>query len=1056
MAKRRHYVLPHSSVVGKKPSVYNASSAPAGVMKSELAVNIANENEFLATQNVSGNIVTWWPVFEKGNSDNTFVKDSVIASNGTLKVQNVGEVALGYNNTSSQESASDKTTWNNNSGTTLFSIGNGADTANTSNAFEVRRDGTTIVGGNLNVVVDGEMIDVVKLIVEDEKVTSAALNDLNTRKADRTEIPDVSGYFDSVSYDSTEKKIFFYNDNVQKGYVDATAFIKDGMVDSVTVKDVEISGETVKCLVITFNTDSGKEDINIPIKDIFDSNLYYTKTECDNLFGKVDDVLVNNVSVVTNKVATIPTATTSEYGVVIVDTELDSASTNPVSNAAITNEILDNELIVSSALVDLDERISEHSSNTLVHVTSEEKEAWNSKQGSLEYYTEHVQSRTATLDNGSCSVELDSLDGGTVVINATHSVMHDESNSFIVGGGISANTNNNDKFVYNGNEVVTKADIASSTDYGLVVVDEELDNISTNPVTNAAVSKMFEKVEKVTAAALNDLEERKQDALTIDTELDSESQNPVTNAAITSMFEKEEEVIAASLNDLDERLTISSINIENLESETSKLNTIIGPNDVTEFNISTFYLKGDFVMYDGKLYKFTENHAAGEWDDSQVIETNLFSEIEYMTKNDYEEVVITLQNESGTPLPDVLVAVHVEGENSARNFTSDTYGMCTTNVSKGLDYTVSANNVEGYYPTTPISRRASLPKRYVNVTYVVDDTLTQEHLQVTLSYSNTALTTASYVTVSYGGTDYQISVVNNVAETDIPLGTVYQVSFEEINGYRTPNVRTFTAEHHGTRPINVRYQAPVSGIKWLMTNNTERELNAVSNEERLNGEIFGLIVETSDLVDAGCEYVIPLDILMKSASKTGAWMSVNEEISQMGNYGSHTAALADKNGEENCQKILNYISGSSKTSSMVSGCKNMVGGAPTFSTANTYNVGEYVIYSGNLYTFIVQHEPGAFNVDETSGPMKGYLMPDGVVRQCFSPAYCQLWRFKENNAQVSAFTDDEFKLQCINVATDSWWSSSQYNATNGVRLSGGSFNSNSKANTDYLLPVLAY
>ena len=604
MAKRRHYVLPHSSVVGKKPSVYDASSAPAGVMKSELAVNIANENEFLATQNVSGNIVTWWPVFEKGNSDNTFVKDSVIASNGTLKVQNVGEVALGYNNTSSQESASDKTTWNNNSGTTLFSIGNGTDTANTSNAFEVRRDGTTIVGGNLKVVVDDGMVDVVNLIVEDEKVTSAALNDLNTRKADRTEIPDVSGYFDSVSYDSTEKKIFFYNDNVQKGYVDATDFIKDGMVDSVTVKDVEISGETVNCLVITFNTDSGKEDINIPIEDIFDSNLYYTKTECDNLFGKVDDVLVNNVSVVTNKVATIPTATTSEYGVVIVDTELDSASTNPVSNAAITNEILDNELIVSSALVDLDERISEHSSNTLVHVTSEEKEAWNSKQGSLEYYTENTQSYNSKLDNGSCSIELDSIDAGTIIINATHTVISDGvNNDFVVGSGVSVATRNNDKFMYNGNEVVTKADIASSTGYGLVMVDEELDNVSTNPVTNEAVSKMFEKVEKVTAAALNDLEERKQDALTIDTELDSESQNPVTNAAITSMLEKEEEVIAASLNDLDERTVSLEIQMDEKTTENMKMDGYVIVQDYDDSAItSSDTINQAFVKVESKIH----------------------------------------------------------------------------------------------------------------------------------------------------------------------------------------------------------------------------------------------------------------------------------------------------------------------------------------------------------------------------------------------------------------------------------------------------------------------
>lgn len=43
------------------------------------------------------------------------------------------------------------------------------------------------------------------------------------------------------------------------------------------------------CLVITFNTDAGKQDINIPISDIFDASNYYTKAEVDaELSGKVD------------------------------------------------------------------------------------------------------------------------------------------------------------------------------------------------------------------------------------------------------------------------------------------------------------------------------------------------------------------------------------------------------------------------------------------------------------------------------------------------------------------------------------------------------------------------------------------------------------------------------------------------------------------------------------------------------------------------------------------------------------------------------------------------
>ena len=82
----------------------------------------------------------------------------------------------------------------------------------------------------------------------------------------------------SADYDSNEKLIKFYNANDEViDSIDATAFIKDGMVDSVEL--VEISGDTY--LHIVFNTDAGKEDIYINIGDIFNADNYYTKDEID-------------------------------------------------------------------------------------------------------------------------------------------------------------------------------------------------------------------------------------------------------------------------------------------------------------------------------------------------------------------------------------------------------------------------------------------------------------------------------------------------------------------------------------------------------------------------------------------------------------------------------------------------------------------------------------------------------------------------------------------------------------------------------------------------------
>lgn len=87
----------------------------------------------------------------------------------------------------------------------------------------------------------------------------------------------------TVDYDSNTKRINFRSsDSTIICYLDATLFIKDGIVDSVQVDDVEIDNTLTKCLVISFNTDADKQDIIIPIKDIIDQDLFYTKTEIDS------------------------------------------------------------------------------------------------------------------------------------------------------------------------------------------------------------------------------------------------------------------------------------------------------------------------------------------------------------------------------------------------------------------------------------------------------------------------------------------------------------------------------------------------------------------------------------------------------------------------------------------------------------------------------------------------------------------------------------------------------------------------------------------------------
>ena len=80
-------------------------------------------------------------------------------------------------------------------------------------------------------------------------------------------------FIDDAKYEDSgnTKVINFYNGNTIKATIDCSDFIVDGMVDDVRIEN--------GYLVIDFNTESGKQDIQIPLTDIFNPSNYYTKSE---------------------------------------------------------------------------------------------------------------------------------------------------------------------------------------------------------------------------------------------------------------------------------------------------------------------------------------------------------------------------------------------------------------------------------------------------------------------------------------------------------------------------------------------------------------------------------------------------------------------------------------------------------------------------------------------------------------------------------------------------------------------------------------------------------
>ena len=279
-------------------------------------------------------------------------------------------------------------------------------------------------------------------------------------------IPSVADYFDGAEYDSNSKRINFKHGQTVKAYIDATAFIKDGMVNN-----VEISNGN---LVITFNADAGKETITIPLTDIFNPANYYDKTATDNLLAaKADSASLATVATsgdyddLSNK-PTIPTVPTNV-----------SAFTNDAGYTTnvgtITGITMNGASKGTSGVVDLGTVITEHQS-----LSGYATETWVGQQGFAE-----------------------SADLATVATTGDYDDLTNKPTIPVVPTDVSAFNN----------------------DAGYLTQHQSLANYYTKTESDAKYvpQTSFDVKEEVIARALNDLNEGKQDTLTAGTNITIEN-----------------------------------------------------------------------------------------------------------------------------------------------------------------------------------------------------------------------------------------------------------------------------------------------------------------------------------------------------------------------------------------------------------------------------------------------------------------------------------------------------------------------------------------------------
>lgn len=206
-------------------------------------------------------------------------------------------------------------------------------------------------------------------------------------KADLSDIPSVSGYADSVKYNSSTHYVEFYHGTTAGTKVfeyDASPFLIDGMVESVAITSVTSGASEVEVLQITWNSAAGGQVTNIPLADIFNPDNYYTKQETSDL---IDQKIVESSGITSGAVQTM----------------IDESISGKADTSAVTS---------------VNDTLTGHTADTTIHVTSSDKATWNGKQDALVSGTSiKTVNNTTLLGSGNISTLQASLDGTTLVFS---------------------------------------------------------------------------------------------------------------------------------------------------------------------------------------------------------------------------------------------------------------------------------------------------------------------------------------------------------------------------------------------------------------------------------------------------------------------------------------------------------------------------------------------------------------------------------------------------------------------------------------------------------------
>ena len=345
---------------------------------------------------------------------------------------------------------------------------------------------------------------------------------------------DLANYADGAEYDSEEHLIYLKHGNTRLANpINAADFIKDGMVNSVRIDVLDDGSDSSdssdyeeRYLIVTFNTDAGLEDIEIPLSDIFDPSLYYTKEEID------EHELVT--------AAALTELHDTKQELLTFDNVPTSGSSNPVTSSGIKNYV--DNTVNSLAISELVE--PEASTPLAVGDTYDEAFAKLTK---IIRDNEEITARSLT-DLNDNKVSREDIESDYYTKQEVDEIV--EEDELAISAALNdLNTNKQDKLEFDdeptedSSNPVTSSGIKTYVDTAIDslgnIVELNEPSVSTPLAVGDTYDEAFAKLTKIirdnelaTAGALTVLDSTKQELLTFDSTPTANSQNPVTSEGI--------------------------------------------------------------------------------------------------------------------------------------------------------------------------------------------------------------------------------------------------------------------------------------------------------------------------------------------------------------------------------------------------------------------------------------------------------------------------------------------------------------------------------------------